>query len=95
MVYRHNNETTHDENEGSTCMIVKNKCRNIKTNWVGDSLITYHIVNSKEYMYDTRSPNGDIVVVDVKYLKVENVGDIDILLTNRDVSKVKMTLKDV
>ena len=46
-------------------------------------------------MYNTRNTNGDIVVGDGNSVKVELVGDIDILVTNRDGSKVRMTLKDV
>ena len=95
MGYRQNNDTTRDENEGFTCMTVKNNCRNIKTNWVGYLGSTDHVVNSREHMYNTRNPNGDIVVRVGNYVKVELVGDIDILVTNRDGSKFRMTLKDV
>ena len=70
MGYRQNNDTTRDENEGFTCMKVKNNCSNIKTNWVGDSGSTDHVVNSRKHMYNTRNPNGDIVVGDGNSVKV-------------------------
>ena len=70
-------------------MTVKNNCRNIETNWVDDSGSTDHVFNSRDHMYNTRSPNGDIVVGDGNSVKMELVGDIDILVTNRDGSKVK------
>ena len=76
-------------------MTVKNNCINIKTNRVGDSESTDHVVNSRDNMYNTRSLNGDIVVGDGNSVNVEILGYIDIIVTNRDGSKVKMTLKDV
>ena len=95
MGYRQKNDTTPDENEGFKWITVKNNYSKIMTNWVGDSGSTYHVVNSRDHMYNTRSPNGDIVVGDGNSVKVELVGGIGILVTNRDGSKVKMTLKGV
>ena len=65
------------------------------TNWVDDSVSTDHVVKSREHMYNTRYPNGYIVVGDGNSVKVELVWDIDILVKNRDGSKVIMTLKYV
>ena len=64
-------------------MTVKNKFRTINTNQVGDSGSTEHFINIKDHIYNTRHPNDDIVVVDGNSMKVDIVGDIDILVKHR------------